>query len=59
MKPVGGVETFGPASNPQKFQEEGSTQGCAQDIFKKDRSWDPQWFAKFPDSMCPTAQKNF
>lgn len=35
MEPVGGVELFGPASNPQKFQKEGSTQGCAQDIVGK------------------------
>lgn len=35
MKPVGGVEILGPASNPQKFQKEGSTQGCAQDIVEK------------------------
>jgi hypothetical protein len=30
MKPVGGVEILGPASKPQKFQKEGSTQGCKE-----------------------------
>lgn len=34
MKPMGGVEILGPASNPQKFQKKGSTQGCAQDVIE-------------------------
>lgn len=37
MKPVGGVEIFGPASNPQKFHKGDSTQRCAQALVGKDR----------------------
>lgn len=57
MKTVGGVETFGPASSPQKLQKEGSTQGCAYNITEKDRPWDPEWFPMFP--VCSIAQKCF
>lgn len=59
MKLVGGVETLGPASNPQKFQKEGSTQGCAQDIVEKDQPCDPERLVNVSESVRPTAQKCF
>lgn len=42
MKPVGGVEILGPASNPQKFQKAGSTQGCTQDVVENELTLRPR-----------------
>lgn len=42
MKPVGGVEILGPATNPQKFLKVGGTQGCAQDTEAKGTDLDFQ-----------------
>lgn len=42
MKPVGGVEILDPASNPQKFQEEDSTQGCTQDTGENNWPYGPE-----------------